>query len=58
MGADAILWFFFLKSLYKLRIFRSILWGIPTYLVTKMVAGYKLHSNHMITKMHLKDNGT
>jgi hypothetical protein len=58
LAADAFCWFFLLRSIYKFRAIRTILWAIPTYFATKITAGFKLHSDHMVTHIHLKDNGT
>lgn len=58
LATDAFLWFFFLRSIYKRRIIRTILWGIPTILLTRTTSGYKVHADHLIKLIELKESGT
>src|ERR1700761_6599844 len=54
---NGVLWFFFLRAVYRIKIFRAILWGIPTYIVTKMTRGIKSHYDTFITHISLLDDG-
>jgi hypothetical protein len=58
IGLDCFLIFMTLRSIYKFRLIRSILWGIPTIIISKMTKGLAVHCAHVITKIELNDNGT
>lgn len=45
------------KNIYRMRLFRTLLWGIPTFLSHLAVSGFKEHTSHFITKMELLDDG-
>ena len=51
-------WLNLMKNVYRFRIFRTILWGIPTLISHTAYRGFREHCNSLVTKIELKDDGT
>lgn len=46
------------RSLYKRRFIRTVLWGVPTFYLSRLTRSIAMHCAHLVTKIELKDNGT
>ena len=54
---NALCWLNLLKNVYRFRIFRTFLWGIPTALTQVAVSGFTEHYNTFVQRIELMDNG-
>lgn len=58
LTVNLALGFMSVRSLYKRRYIRAVLWGVPTYYLSRLTRSIAMHCAHIITKIELKDNGT
>lgn len=54
---NALCWLNLLRSVYKFRIIRTILWMIPTMVTHLMGKGFKEQVDCFATKIELRDDG-
>ena len=54
---NAICWLNVAKNIYRFRIFRTVLWMIPTLLSYQSASAFYEHFDTVISKLELKDDG-
>jgi len=56
-GLNLFCWANLIKNIYRLRLFRTLLWCIPTLFTQNAVVGFKDHYNTFVTRIELRDDG-